>query len=603
MLVTKDNYGEVLTILDGWSELSLDCETTGLRPYLGHRPFSIIVSNGNQSFYFPIMEASGLKEFLNVRRLAEYLESKPRTVYLQNAKFDLHHLSCGGVELHSGCNIVDTAVLARLHHSDLKSYSLEFLAEHYLGEPKGKGPMDYVKEHGLKIKDPEDPRKTGFDYLVQFEKIPIEIMLPYAEQDAKLTFNLAKTLLGLLAKADEGRPVGRASNVHLVTNESDLTSVVFRMEKVGVRVDRIYAEEGLAYEQNRFERGKQEFERKVGEPYVPSSPRFARILQAHGIDAEEFAYSNKQNIICDGKTLSRIGGDIAECILAVKDAKSRSNFFAGFCRFTDRSNRIHCDYKQGGTVTGRFSSSSPNLQNLTKPDEDETVVERYPIRRAIVPDNDRALVMFDYSQMEYRLMLDYANQTDLIEKIMAGLDLHQSTADLVGISRTHAKTLNFAILFGAGSVKIAGMLGVTPDESKDLIHKFYRGLPQVDHLIRRVRKAAKERLCVYNWFGRKMTYSDPNHSYKAVNHLIQGGCADILRIAMVNIDKLLKNYKSTMNLTIHDELVFNIPEKEFHLIPTIKAIMVDAYPHKHLPMDVTISHSWKSLGDKKKGSP
>lgn len=593
-----------------WPEIALDTETDGLRPYLGHRPFSLQMSDGKTAYYFPILAASGIdgdqvlgeKEKSDMRA---FFAKTPKTWILQNAKFDLHHLHVAGFHPHEKSTFYDTAVLARLYDSSLVSYSMASLARLYLqAEQKSDAAMDYVKAHKLIVDDPGDIREGKKDKLVGYEKIPLEIMLPYAEQDVIVTFALYKRLMDLLTGRDKAREIKHTSCIPLIANEAKLVHTTWQMESNGIRIDRAYVKQGLEYAKDKISDGEKRFKEITGEDYVASSQRFIEILAARGISPDTFAETSKGNLQCDRKALERIGGEVALCILDIKDNKTRSNYFTTFLRFADSGDRIHTDFKQYGTVTGRFSSADPNLQNLKKADEDDPEdLDPFPIRRAFIPDDDCVLVMIDFAAMEYRMMLDYTKQFDLIEKVKAGLDLHQSTADLVGISRKHAKTLNFAILFGAGAGKIGGMLGITETEARDLIKKYYLGLPYVEKFIGEVKGAAKQRGYVTNWFGRRISYPDLNETFKAVNHIIQGGCADVMRIAMNGCHDLLECTRSQMNLTIHDELVFNIHRSEYDLVPQLADIMVKAYPYRRMPHAVEVSYSEKSLQDKIKGLP
>lgn len=241
-----------------------------------------------------------------------------------------------------------------------------------------------------------------------------------------------------------------------------------------------------------------------------------------------------------------------------------------------------------------------NCQNMSADDENQE--EAYPVRRAILPPPGFSLVSIDYSQQEYRLMLDYAGEMAIIEQVLGGADIHQATADMMGVSRKYAKTLNFALLYGSGVANMADLLGVSENQARDLRNLYFSRLPNVQKFIKRVVKTAEARGYVYNWAGRRY-FSSRDMAYKMPNRVIQGGGADIIKIAMVRIHELLKPYKSKMVLTIHDELGFYIHDDEHHLVPEIEKIMCSAYPAKHLPLTVSVSHSYKSFGDLQDGPP
>jgi len=294
-------------------------------------------------------------------------------------------------------------------------------------------------------------------------------------------------------------------------------------------------------------------------------------------------------------------------ILEHRDAhKRKKTYFENFLFFADSQNVLHGNLNQAGTATGRFSANDPNMQNLTKEDEDEAPSEAemaFPVRRAFIPRPGFCFFMPDFKQMEYRLLLDYANEKEIIRQVMAGVDVHQATANLVGISRKEAKTFNFAFVYGAGVAKLAAQLKRTLEETKRLKYRISDTLPQTSKLIRNVMDSTAQRGFLTNWFGRRYIFPDPKFSYKGPNYLIQGGCADIVKIGMNRCDDFLKNYKSQMVLNVHDEVVFEMHESELHLCEELCRILSSAYPYKFLPMEVDASHSWKSLHDKVKGFP
>jgi DNA polymerase-1 len=206
------------------------------------------------------------------------------------------------------------------------------------------------------------------------------------------------------------------------------------------------------------------------------------------------------------------------------------------------------------------------------------------------------------------MMLDYAGELKLIEQVMAGADLHQATADMVGITRKQAKTLNFAILYGAGPAKLAGMLGITIAEAKYLMDKYFSRLPKVLAFKEQVVAKGAARGFVTNWFGRRCRIANREWAYVLPNHLIQGGCSDVIKIAMNKIDDLIveRGCKLRMRLTVHDELLLELPPNETDLLAPIVEIMENIYPaYNGMKLTTDVGHSFKSFSakDKVKGFP
>jgi DNA polymerase-1 len=282
-------------------------------------------------------------------------------------------------------------------------------------------------------------------------------------------------------------------------------------------------------------------------------------------------------------------------------------YFQGFLFHADKNDVIHTDFKPHGTKTGRFSSSDPNLQNLTKPDKYDTEGTKddslYPVRRAFVPRDGYFLAMLDYDQMEYRLFLDLCRAHGLIEKVKAGLDVHEATAEIGGVSRTEAKMCNFATLYGSGVKNLSEKLGCSEAHARKVRDSIFHSAPEIPEFIRRVIDMAEKRGYIFNWFGRRYQFPDRDWSYRAPNYLIQGGTADVNKIALNRLSDFLEGMRSRLILTIHDEAVFEIHEEEALLIPRLKEIMETVYPYKYLPLTCSVEYSFKSLADKTEGYP
>jgi DNA polymerase I-like protein with 3'-5' exonuclease and polymerase domains len=244
------------------------------------------------------------------------------------------------------------------------------------------------------------------------------------------------------------------------------------------------------------------------------------------------------------------------------------------------------------------------------------------VRRAFIPRPDYVFFNPDYSSQEYRMMLDMAKKLydayrmrtglppvdisyyELLRKIKEeNYDIHQATAEMVGVSRTEAKTVNFALLYGAGVSKMANQLGISDEESSDLRYKYFKALPYVQFFIKTATRTAEARGFVKNWLGRH-NYMQRDWAYKAPNQLIQGGCADVMKVLMVRLDEMLKHTKSHQLLSIHDEVIVETHYSDVDKLPQkIIELMESIYPHNYLPLTASAEWSDISLADKKKGLP
>jgi DNA polymerase-1 len=359
----------------------------------------------------------------------------------------------------------------------------------------------------------------------------------------------------------------------------ELAQICARIEYEGVLLNKEYVMEAYNYERDKITFAKDEFQKDTGRAYKDSSKLFAEIFTERG---ESFPRTDKGNPSFKGDFLDTCRSATAELINRVRYHEKRANtYFLNFLYYMDENCRIHPSMNQSGTVTGRFSYSNPNLQNIPKEDDEEDMTNPTNVRRAFVPPEGYSILAVDYDQQEYRIMLDYANEKGVISDVMDGKDVHQATADLVGVSRKTAKTLNFMILYGGGVDKLALALGCTRSQAIRIRRDYFRALPMVARLINNIKRRGESRGFIFNRYGRRYWCSDYRFSYKLPNYLIQGTGADVIKHAMVKLDGVLQGQKSKLVLTVHDELLFYLHDDEHDLIPMIKGIMRGVYKPKN----------------------
>lgn len=605
MLVRSENAEAVKAAIAASKFVSVDTETFGLRPFHGDKPFSVIIAVETDVFYIPVQISAGVTrgDLLDIRDWGHVFSGK--TVFLHNAKFDMHHLATIGFSFPPDAKIHDTMVASRLCFSNESSYSLDSCALLFLGVRKDDKVKQWVEDneaysvesrHGVQQKTKK----------LHFDRVPLDLIVPYAEKDARITYDLGVEQLRVIDKLDkETRLLNQDAPLlsDLLSLECEFTVALYEMEREGVQFDDDKARDAISLCERLIEEEKEWYKNCTGEEFKASTKAIVRHLESGGFDPSQFSLTDKGNICLDSVALGKVSHPIAEHVLRYKDAKSRLNFYHGFIFEADAKGRIHTSFKQSGARTGRLSSQSPNLQNVTRPSEDSPLINP---RNCIIPDYGDCLVMLDYDQMEYRLMLDYAGQMDVIELVLGGLDVHTATAELLSIPRDRAKTMNFAIIYGAGPEMIGESLGISTYEAEVFIRDYFSKLRQVEAFIRRVKQVAKTRKYTYNWAGRQNHYfynGNPPNTHAAVNHLIQGSGADVMRKGLLDCRKMLKGTKSSIRLTIHDELIFNMNQNDFNLIPDLKSAMEKAYTHRYMPLTVSVSHSWKSWGEKTKGAP
>lgn len=586
MKVTGATLGQVLNKLKTVPVLACDTETTGLEET--DRPFALIIADKDTEYYFDDRIIPDL--WVN-EELHELFKNPDRHWVLQNAKFDMRMLGYRGISIEG--HVLDDVVLARVNRNDHfggRAYSLDAQAKRH-GWSKDDRVMSYIKEHGLYA-----IRKDFFgrEYKQpQFDKVPVDLMEQYACQDARLTYDL----FSIYVKQFD------ADDRKIVENETALTKVCFSMERTGMMLNKDYTLKALHYERGQLEAAREGYAAITGNNFVNSAKAISPHLDNYKLpttDAgnESLTDDVLEAIISDGSERAR---SVASLVQKIRTHDKRiSTYYENYLCMVTAAGVIHPDMQQAGTRTGRFSYRDPNLQNVPKEEESTAT---YVIRGCFMPRPGHVYVSFDYSQMEYRMMAAYAGEMGVIEQVMGGVDFHEATAKLFGVSRKHAKTLNFAILYGAGEEKLAYMLGISRSEARTLKLKYFMALPKVERFIDTVIRTGKSRGYVKNWLGRKL-YSDPKFAYALPNHLIQGGGADVVKVAM---NKIYNEYPEMgMVLQVHDQLVFDVHPSNFGKLTKIKEIMENAFPPMNgMRLTVDVSHSKVSLAerDMEKGFP
>lgn len=612
--------------------LALDSETTGLRPFHGDRVFALSFSDGISAWYW---ERGGrdLPEFIRA-----VLERKDLILYGHNIKFDAHSVhESFGVDFAG--TLHDTAIGARIEYNDHLSYDLASCLER-IGLAKDDRVAAYIKEHGLTSKE-EIPFKKEARRLMHFDRVPTWLMFMYACDDARGAFKLAIHQLQRIQAVDALLPES-PGGMSVVELERTLSPVVIAMERGGVRVDIPYCREAIEALSGTIEDKKKSFLEITGAPFSDSWQKLSKVFSGEQL---KWGRTEKGNPSFSSDVLETFEHPAAKLVIDLRNEKSRVDFFATFLAEADSSGHVHPSFNSGGTATRRFSSSGPNFQNLTN--DEDAPPETWSPRRALIPPEDCCILSADYKQQEYALMLDYAGEMEIIEQVKNGADIHQATADMVGVSRRAAKTLNFMLLYGGGVAKLCvALYKPTVDEetlqaicfiylyqmdkhedykkhlelvrplSQDVINQnlvelqkarelrqlYFSRLPKVEAFINTVIEKGELRGYIHNWLGMRY-WCNRRYSYVLPNRVIQGGGAEIGKKAMVATANLLAGTRSRLFLPVHDELDFYIHSSDLHLSGEIKHLMEIQYPYRFLPMRVDLSHSWKNLGDLESGEP
>lgn len=614
MIVTQKNFEEVVRKLQRSGEYGLDTETTGLKQ--SDKLFSIIFADDDDGYYFNFNDtadhlgAFAPGETILPRQWAELLgpivENKDSLFFAHNAKFDLRMLAKEG--LHVLGTLHDTEVLERVIKNNYighKPYSLDSVSKRY-GCNKSAAVDDYIKAHGLITKVKVPGKKKIFEEK-HFDRVPFSLMAEYGTNDAVITRKIGQAQRAKLALIDYETPPGRPLHGPLVANEYRLTKACFRIERTGIKINREYTEKALAHAQAESKAKALEFEEMVGLPFDDTASSIAAAFQKSGIELPK----TRTGKPCTNKqVLDDLDNPVADKIREIRGLdKLVSTYYSSFLYMAGSDDIIHANMRQGGTETMRFSYSDPNLQNIPKEDDDEDRLKPFIVRKCFQPLNPEwCYVPIDFKQQEYRMMADYAGETSLIDAIMAGEDVHDATARMLGVTRKQAKTLNFGLLYGMGGAKLARALGLPLEEAIYLRAKYFAKLPAIKRFVKNVMANGEQRGYIFNWFGFRSHIAAKEYAYVLPNHIIQGGCAQVVRIAMVQIDDYIRRYalRSRAVVQVHDELLFQMHKSELHHVPEFKKIMENIYqPRNGMLLECSVEHSWDSWGkwDMTKGLP
>ena len=389
--------------------------------------------------------------------------------------------------------------------------------------------------------------------------------------------------------------------------EMPLTEILFRMEEVGIHCEmetlNKIADETMA----EITKEQSEIYRLCGHEFNLNSPK-----QLGEVLFDELGLPGGKKKSTSADKLEKLVGihPVIEHILTYRKlSKIYSTYAEGLKKYIYKDGRIHTIYNQCATQTGRLSSSEPNLQNISVRDE-----QGRQIRKAFLPDPGCVLISSDYHQIELRMLADMADEKSLIEAFNSGIDIHTKTAmdvfdktedEVTPEDRRKAKTVNFGIVYGISDFGLAEQLGVSRWEAADFIDKYYEKYPGIRTYMNSLVKDCEKNGYVTTLCGRRREIPEIRNANRmvrefgkraAMNAPIQGSAADLIKLAMIDIDRMMKNagVKSQMILQVHDELIFNVPEDEIEeMKDLINEGMVNAMKLKvPLSAECAIGRTW-----------
>jgi DNA polymerase-1 len=367
---------------------------------------------------------------------------------------------------------------------------------------------------------------------------PAEVLRPYLEADVVAT----RAVHRHYAAALNGQEAVYAL-------ERRLAPAVYATEHRGVPIDLDAARELRDRLEISIGDLQSELFELVGGPFNLNAARqLERILLERGVDLSAVPRTPRTaQPMFTAQTLATLDDELARTLLAWRGEKKMSDYVVGLWAHT-HGDRLFGEFRQVGSQTGRMSSSRPNLQNLPRSD--------LRVRYAVCAGEGMTLVGADLDSVELRVLACYARGGALERAFAEGVDLHQQTADALGVDRDAGKTLNYAILYGAGGPRISRSLGCSIAEARAILDGWYQTYPEVARLKRRLDRRVGERGYLESIGGRRHNFERPNHML--LNRLISGGCADLFKLTAIELHEL----DVPVVLYVHDEIIAEVPEEQ-----------------------------------------
>ncbi|MBW2179084.1 MAG: DNA polymerase I [Deltaproteobacteria bacterium] len=588
-----EDLSTLVNRLESSEVFAIDTETTSKNPMeakLVGLSFSI---NPDEAYYIPcghnyLGAPKQLELDYTLDTLKPVLENPKIKKIGQNIKYDWIVLKRHGVHL-SGVAF-DTMLESYLINPSKRTHSLDQIAINLLGH---------------KMISYEDVAGKG-KKAIEFSKVPIDKAVPYACEDADITLIAHKHLEPMIKKEGLSKL--------LETVEMPLVPVLMDMEMRGIVVDKDRLRENSASFGNQLEQLEKEIYSLAGEEFnINSSQQLGRILFDKLELPVQKKTKKKTGYSTDVEVLKNLQDyhELPKNLLRYRTlAKLKSTYTDSLLELVnEETGRVHTSFNQTVTATGRLSSSGPNLQNIPIRTE-----ESREIRKAFVPQKGWRLVSVDYSQIELRIFAHYSEDKTLLKAFMEDEDIHTRTAidvfesdpSLVSTElRDRAKTINFGIIYGMSAFGLSKALGISRQMAQTFIDHYFERYSGVKRFIEKTIEEAKKEKKVTTLLGRIRQLPDIDSSNKnvrefaertAVNTPIQGTAADLIKVAMIKIDNEFKKkkLKSAMLLSVHDEIVFEVPPDELDMVcDLVKEIMENVWKlNVPLKVNVGVGENW-----------
>ena len=593
-IITEKDLDKWIEILNKQSIISVDTETSSLNPLEANLVGISFSYAPNKACYIPLAHKNikGLKRELVLKKIKPILEDTSIKKVGQNIKFDFIILKANGIEINP---VEDTMLISYTLDAGTNRHNLDLLSEIHLNHKT----ISYKELVG-----------SGKNKL-NFSDIDIDKATEYAAEDADVTLRLYNYL--------KERLDNEKLNKIYESFEKPMIKLLSTLEFNGIKVDDLYLKKLSKKFEEKLKKIEKEIYSIAGKEFNIGSPKQLGEIIYNELKIAKLKKTKKGSLATSANILEDLaltGHKFPKLILEWRQVFKLKNTYSDALQdhISKKTKRVHTSFLLAATNTGRLASSDPNLQNIPIKSEDGR-----EIRKAFIADKKNILISADYNQIEMRILADMADVKELKKAFKNNEDIHSLTASQVfnvpikkvnDDLRRKAKTINFGIIYGITQYGLAKQISVTNQEALDFINSYFKKFPEIKDYMSSTINTCRRKGYVCNIFGRKIHLkgiNDKNFNIRsfqeraAINAPIQGSAADIIRLAMIKINKLIEDDKNKLNtkmlLQIHDELIFECLEKEeTDIKKTIKEAMMSIssseYHKFSIPLEVNVNSGY-----------
>ena len=595
LIKNDDEIDEWLKEAEESGEIAIDTETTSLDPHIASLVGISLSTKIGKACYMPLghKNAKCLNKEKIIKKLKPILEDKSIKKIGQNIKFDFIILRNQGIEMNS---MEDTMLMSYVLDAGKNRHNMDTLSEIHLNHK----PIAFKDIVGSGKKE------------INFSEVEVNKAMNYAAEDADITYRLFKIF-------QKNLKLEKLINIYELF-EKPLIKILAEMEINGIKVDSLFLESLSKKFDKKIRKLENDIYKIANKEFNIGSPKQLGEIIYNDLKIAVLKRTKKGSFATSASVLEDLsfkGHKFPKLILDWRQVSKLKNTYTDSLRehINDKTKRVHTSFLLAATTTGRLASSDPNLQNIPIKSEDGK-----EIRKAFIAEKGYTLISADYNQIEMRILADLADVKELKKAFKNDEDIHSLTASQVfnidinkvdQDTRRKAKAINFGIIYGISQYGLAKQIMVSNNEAESFLKSYFLKFPEIKEYMNSTIKFCRKAGYVNNIFGRRSYISginDKNYNVRnfqeraAINAPIQGSAAEIMRLAMIRLNKKIKDNKIRMLLQIHDELIFEVPNNEVkNLCKIIQDEMIsvkDSDLHSFttpLTVDINTGDNWGIL--------